>query len=54
MSAAGIAASFRVSKPKALLQGLLHIVPPSRNVRYLRKPAVPAAMSARPLRRSPA
>jgi hypothetical protein len=38
MSAARIAASFRVSKPEALLQGLLHIVPLSRNVRFCANP----------------
>jgi hypothetical protein len=40
MSAARIAASFRVSKPEALLQGLLQVDlihrPASRNVRFLR------------------
>jgi len=45
MSATRIAASFRVSKPEALLQGVLHIVPPSRNVRFLRIAVVPSLPS---------
>ena len=45
MSATRIAAIFRVSKPEALLQELLHIVPPSRNVRFLRIAVVPSLPS---------